>query len=133
MKGLNVFVCVCECTQSFPTLCDPRDCSPPRSSVHGSLQARILEWAAVSFPGDLPHPGMEPASPASLALVGEFFKVAPGCTGTKHCRGGRDSRGKPARSRGCNSVSLHVSYAKDGASSEQNKHPKVTVFFSTYL
>ena len=28
MKGLNVFVCVCECTQSFPALCDPMDCSP---------------------------------------------------------------------------------------------------------
>ena len=31
------------------TLCDPRDCSPPGSSVHGILQARILEWVAVSF------------------------------------------------------------------------------------
>ena len=31
------------------TLCDPVDCSPPGSSVHGISQARILEWAAVSF------------------------------------------------------------------------------------
>ena len=30
-------------------LCDPVDCSPPGSSVHGILQARILEWVAVSF------------------------------------------------------------------------------------
>ena len=30
-------------------LCDPRDCSPPGSSVHGILQARILEWVAISF------------------------------------------------------------------------------------
>ena len=35
--------------QSCPTLCDPMDCSPPGSSVHGILQARILEWAAISF------------------------------------------------------------------------------------
>ena len=35
--------------QSCPTLCDPVDCSPPGSSVHGILQARILEWVAVSF------------------------------------------------------------------------------------
>ena len=35
--------------QSFPTLCDPVDCSPPGSSVHGILQARILEWVAISF------------------------------------------------------------------------------------
>ena len=33
--------------QLCPTLCDPMDCSPPGSSVHGILQARILEWAAV--------------------------------------------------------------------------------------
>ena len=32
-----------------PTLCDPMDCSPPTSSVHGILQARILEWVAVPF------------------------------------------------------------------------------------
>ena len=35
--------------QSCPTLCDPMDCSPPGSSVHGSLQARILEWVAMPF------------------------------------------------------------------------------------
>ena len=33
--------------QSCLTLCDPMDCSPPGSSVHGTLQARILEWIAV--------------------------------------------------------------------------------------
>ena len=31
------------------TLCNPRDCSPPGSSIHGSLQARILEWVAISY------------------------------------------------------------------------------------
>ena len=36
-------------TQSCLTLCDPVDCSPPGSSVHGILQARILEWVAISF------------------------------------------------------------------------------------
>ena len=35
--------------QSCPTLCDPVDCSPPGSSVHGILQARILEWVAMPF------------------------------------------------------------------------------------
>ena len=34
--------------QLCPTLCDPMDCSPPGSSVHGILQARILDWAAMS-------------------------------------------------------------------------------------
>ena len=35
--------------QSCLTLCDPMDCNPPGSSVHGILQARRLEWAAVPF------------------------------------------------------------------------------------
>ena len=35
--------------QSCPTLCDPRDGSPPGSPVPGILQARILEWVAISF------------------------------------------------------------------------------------
>ena len=35
--------------QLCPTLCDPMGCSPPASSVHGILQARILEWVAIPF------------------------------------------------------------------------------------
>ena len=35
--------------QPCPTLCDPIDCSPPGSSIHGILQARILEWVVVTF------------------------------------------------------------------------------------
>ena len=48
--------------QSCLTLCDPMDCSPPGSSVHGILQARILEWVAILFSGDIPNPGIEPRS-----------------------------------------------------------------------
>ena len=45
--------------------CDPLDCSPPGSSVHGSLQARTLEWAAIALSrGSSPNPGIEPGSPA---------------------------------------------------------------------
>ena len=36
-------------TQSCLTLCNPMDCNPPSSSVHGLLQARKLEWVAISF------------------------------------------------------------------------------------
>ena len=38
-----------EVTQSCPTSSDPRDCSPPGSSVHGIFQARVLEWDAIAF------------------------------------------------------------------------------------
>ena len=37
------------CVQSCPTLCDPMDCSPPGSSLHGIFQARILECVATSY------------------------------------------------------------------------------------
>ena len=44
-----LFVYLLKFTQSCLTFCDPVDCSPPDSSVHGILQARILEWVAISF------------------------------------------------------------------------------------
>ena len=45
--------------QSCLTLCNPTDCSPHSSSVHGILQARILEWIAIAFS----NPGIAPRSP----------------------------------------------------------------------
>ena len=45
-----------EVAQSCPTLCDPMDCSPPGSSVHGVLQARILGWVAISFSRESSRP-----------------------------------------------------------------------------
>ena len=38
-----------EVAQSCPTLCDPMDCSPPGSPIHGISQARVLEWGAIAF------------------------------------------------------------------------------------
>ena len=38
-----------EVAQSYPTLCDPMDCSLPGSSIHGIFQARVLEWGAIAF------------------------------------------------------------------------------------
>ena len=66
--------CVCvKSLESCLTLCDPMDYSPPGSSLHGILQARILEWLPFSSPGDLPDPGIEPVSLMSPALAGRFF------------------------------------------------------------
>ena len=42
-------VCVCVSRSVMLTLCDLMDCSSPGSSVHEILQARILEWVAISF------------------------------------------------------------------------------------
>ena len=60
--SINIFYLLCwpqhfeddgesesEVARSFPTLCDPMDCSLPGSSVHGIFQAIVLEWVAISF------------------------------------------------------------------------------------
>ena len=74
-------VCVCVCVhakslQSRPTLCDPMDYSHIGSSVHGILQARILEWLSMPSSGSLPNPGIEPMSCMSPALAGGFFTTS---------------------------------------------------------
>ena len=56
-----------EVAQSFPTLCDPVDCSLPGPSLHRILQARVLEWGAISFSRGSSQPGIEPGSPAFQA------------------------------------------------------------------
>ena len=56
-----------EVAQSCPTLCDPMDCSLPGSSLHGILQARVLEWVAIS--SSTLHPFTEHNA----------LKVHPGC------------------------------------------------------
>ena len=68
-----------ESLQSCPTLCSHTDCSPPGSSVHGILQARILEWVAMPPPGDLPNPRIKPVPPRSPALTGGFFTTSATC------------------------------------------------------
>ena len=62
--------------QSCLTLCNPKDCSPPGSSVHGILQVRILQWVSIAPPRDLPDPGIKPRS---LALEADsLLSVPPG-------------------------------------------------------
>ena len=69
-RGSNFLTSKCVCaklSQPCLTRYDPMGCSPPGSSVHGSLQARILEWVAFPSPGDLPDPGIKPRYPAMQA------------------------------------------------------------------
>ena len=53
-----------EVAQSCPSLCNPVDCSLTGFSVHGILQARILEWVTISFSRGSSNPGIEPWYPA---------------------------------------------------------------------
>ena len=58
--------------QSYPTLCNLIDFSPPGSSVHGILQARILVWVSMPPPGTLPGPGIKFGPFMSPALAGKL-------------------------------------------------------------
>ena len=79
-KGHQACVCA-KLLQSCLTLCDPMDCNSPSSSVHGILQARILEWAAmlssrVSFQSfqsrDQTHTSVAPALQADSLSLGHW-------------------------------------------------------------
>ena len=59
-------------SQSCPTLCDDMDCSPLASSVHGILQARILEWVAIRFSKGLSQSRDQTRVPCT---AGGFFNV----------------------------------------------------------
>ena len=65
-------LCVCAVTQSCLTLCDPMDCSPTGSSVHGILQVRILDWVAISFS----RVSSQPRDWTQVScIIGRFFTI----------------------------------------------------------
>ena len=74
------YVCVrarvCVSHFSCVWLCDLRACSPPGSSVHGILQARITQWMAMPSSRDLPNPGTEPMSLISPVVAGRFLTIS---------------------------------------------------------
>ena len=64
--------CCCSVTQSCLTFCDPMDCSLPGSSVHGILQARILEWVVIS----ISRGSSRPRGPTQASCTeGRFFII----------------------------------------------------------
>ena len=82
-----------EVAQSCPTLRDPMDCSLPGSSVHGSFQARVLEWGAIAFSGSLTlsfRKHSAPGTPLSLETERQVRELpfqywAPRCQGNHSC------------------------------------------------
>ena len=67
----------CSVTQPCPTLCDPMDCSPPSSSVRGILQARLLEWVAISSSRGSSWPRDWTCVSCISASAGSFFTTEP--------------------------------------------------------
>ena len=63
---------LCLVAQSCPTLCNPMDCSLPGSSIHGILQARILEWVAMNSS----RRSFQPKGQTQVSrIAGQFFIV----------------------------------------------------------
>ena len=85
LKPLTVCRSVVLVTQSCLVLCHPGDCSPLAASVHGILQARILEWVAFPSLGNFPNSGIKPSSPALQAdsLLCELWR-SPTCKWLSH-------------------------------------------------
>ena len=68
-------------TQSCPTLCNPMDCTPPAFSVHGIIQARILEWVAISSYRE----SCQPREQTQFSCIaGKFFTIW--ATGEAPCK-----------------------------------------------
>ena len=85
----SLSLCVC-------ALCAPMDCSPG-SSIHGILQARILEWVVMPSSRRSSHPEIKPASLMSLALAGGFFTTSATWEAHVHfnyCQTGVQERGE---------------------------------------
>ena len=75
-----VSVCLCACAkllQSCSTLCNPMDSSPPVSSVHGILQARILEWVAKPSSRGSSQPRDQTHISYVSCIAGGFFTTKP--------------------------------------------------------
>ena len=67
---------VSKVAQSCPTLCDPKDCCLPGSSVHGIFQARVLEWVAIPFSRGSSWPRDWTYISYISALAGKFFTTS---------------------------------------------------------
>ena len=94
-----VYMCVLV-TQSCPTLCNSMDCRPPDSSVHGILQARILEWVVIPFKN---------TGVGGHSLLQEICLTQGLNLGLLHCRQIRyhlSHQGTPPRGRGSGSNSF---------------------------
>ena len=72
-QQMHSTLCCAKSLQSCLTLCNAMDCSPLGFSVHGILQAGILEWVAISSSRGSSNPGTNPTSLKSPALAGRFF------------------------------------------------------------
>ena len=103
--GTDTYMCA-KSFQSCLTLCNPMDCSPPGSSVHGILQARILEWVTVLFSRRSSPPRDQTRSPTlqadslpaelqgkpkntgvySLSLLQQIVLAQESKRGLLHCR-----------------------------------------------
>ena len=90
-SSYSYLFCCCSASQLCPTLCNPIDCSPPGSSVHGIFQARILKWVAISFSKESSQPrnqtyisclGLfttEPTGSPTCLSLGISFRKLPFC------------------------------------------------------
>ena len=94
-----------EVAQSYPTLRDPMDCSPPGSSVHGIFQARVLGWGAIAF---------------SEPLCSNYCDL---CTPEPELRNERSPHHEKTAHRNWRAAPAHCNYRKSAGSSADPGQP----------
>ena len=72
----HIYPAAAKLLQSCPTLCDPRDSSPPGSSVHGIFQARVLEWVAIAFSNIYPRQSVITKDTCTPIFISALFTIA---------------------------------------------------------
>ena len=77
IRGEYMRVCALSSLQLCSTLCDPMDCSPPGSSVHGIIQARTLEWVVISLSRGSSQPKDWTRISCISCTAGRFFTIEP--------------------------------------------------------
>ena len=86
--GFFLFVCCCLVTKYVQLFCNPMHCSLPGLYVHGTSQARILEWVAISFSTRSSQPRDQSCLSCISALAVRFFSAeAPGKPNVREIRG----------------------------------------------
>ena len=75
-ENLSIYIFCARSLQWCPTLCDPVDCGPPGSSIHGILQSRILEWVTMPFSRGSSQPRNQ--NQVSCTAAGSLLSEPPG-------------------------------------------------------
>ena len=108
LVGFNVRICCCLVAKSCPALLDLKDYSPPSFSIHGTSQARILEWVAISSSRGSSQLRDQTRVSGLSCTAGEFFATEPPGKPSVRIKRGNPHKGLSPRSQPESAQSVFV-------------------------